>query len=233
MNSYLISLDGNIGSGKSTLGNIIKNIGFINNKKVIFLSEPVDIWKSIKNSENKDILECFYNDIKKYSFSFQMMAYISRLSQIKNTIKNNPNSIIISERSVFSDKNIFAKMLYDDNQMEEIEYTIYKKWFDELTEDIIKLNGIIYLKTEPKVSFNRIKKRNRNGENNIPLSYIEKCHSYHESWVKNKSNILILDGNIEINEKDSIDYININESNIRNKLFLHKITNYIKSLITY
>ena len=86
----LISIEGNIGSGKSTLLKIIRET-YKDNKNIIFIDEPVNEWLNIKNSDNKNILELFYNDKKKYSFSFQILAYITRLRKILEAIKNNNN----------------------------------------------------------------------------------------------------------------------------------------------
>lgn len=176
--SVILSIEGNIGSGKSTIIEYLKNN--FNNKNIIFLPEPVDEWEKIKDNDNNSVLQNFYADQKKYSFAFQMMAYISRLNLLRKTIKNNPNKIILTERSLFTDKYVFAKMLYDSKNMNEIEYQIYNNWFESFL-DLAPISKMIYLKTDPKISFERIGIRNRNGENNIPYDYIENCHLYHNN----------------------------------------------------
>ena len=202
MKSIVISIEGNIGTGKSTFITNLKSYFEKNNiENVIFLQEPVDEWLNIKDKEGNHIIEKFYADKKKYSFSFQMMAYISRLSNIKKILKEKQDVIIISERSLFTDKNVFAKMLYDDNQIEEIEYTIYNKWFNDFIDDI-PFKSIIYLRTTPEICFERIKKRNRDGESDIPLDYLKSCHQYHENWINNESrnnqNVLFIECNDDI-----------------------------------
>ena len=186
----IFSIDGNVGSGKSTL---IRKLKEEMNEDIIFVLEPVDEWANIKDKQNENILTKFYRDQEKYSFSFQMMAYISRLVKLKNTIKAHPNAIIITERSIFTDKNVFAKMLYDDKKIEEVNYSIYLNWFNAFIEDI-PLDGIIYIQADPTVSHKRVLKRNRLGEN-IPLAYLERCHKYHEEWLHNEKNVLTLDAN--------------------------------------
>ena len=197
---YLFCIEGNIGSGKSTLVSKLKNnLKISMNKKIIFLKEPVDIWETIQDKNGTTILEKFYNNQEKYAFSFQMMAYISRLALIRQIIKRYPTAIIISERSIWTDRYVFAKMLYDQKKIEKINYDIYLKWFDEFISDIT-LCGIIYVKTAPEVCQKRIQLRNRLGEN-ISLDYSIKCHQYHESWLKSTHfKILTLDGNIHYNE---------------------------------
>lgn len=96
----IISIEGNIGSGKSTLlANIKSTLKGV--EGVVFLKEPVDEWESIKDKEGRTMLQKFYADQDRYSFSFQMMAYISRLALLRDCIRENPNAIIISERSLY------------------------------------------------------------------------------------------------------------------------------------
>lgn len=196
----IITVEGNIGSGKSTL---VKNLelAFNESDSVCFLQEPVDEWDKIKDEDGKTMIEKYYGNQKKYAFSFQMMAYISRLTRLRNAIKTNPK-VIITERSIFTDKNVFASMLYKGKKIEDVEYIIYTKWFEEFLKDIPPINTI-YVRTTPEIAKQRVEIRARKGET-IPLEYLQLCHEYHERWLYDneleKKNILILDGNIDINK---------------------------------
>ena len=191
---HLFTIEGNIGSGKSTL---ISKLTKYNH--IVFLPEPVDIWNTIRDSAGITILENFYKDPQRYAFSFQMMAYISRLSLLRKAMRADPDAIIITERSIWTDRYIFAKMLYDDHKISNIDYSIYLKWFDEFITDI-HLSGIIYVKTNPTICQERIILRNRVGET-IPLDYSINCHKYHEEWLTSSTTpILTLDGNIHYQE---------------------------------
>ena len=201
--SQIISVEGSIGSGKSTLLKRLKDI-LKESNNIIFLQEPVDEWETIKDKNGITILQKFYEDQEKYSFAFQMMAYISRLSLLKRTIEENPLKIIITERCLNTDRYVFAKMLYDSGKIEDIEYSIYLKWFDHFS-NLQKTQKVIYLKTKPQVCFERISKRNRDGESNIPLDYLENCHNYHEEMIKNiNDEILVIDSNIDTDENPDI-----------------------------
>ena len=80
---YIFTIEGNIGSGKSTLVKKLKNTFHnIENIKIIFLDEPVSVWENIKDKDGKNIIEKYYENQKKYAFSFQMMAYISRIMKL-------------------------------------------------------------------------------------------------------------------------------------------------------
>jgi deoxynucleoside kinase len=202
-NVRIISIEGNIGSGKSSLVSILKE-RFSYSKNICFLQEPIDIWNTIKDYEGKTILENYYKDQTKYAFSFQMMAYISRLSMLKREIRKNKYDIIITERSLNTDRFVFAKMLYDDKKIDELQYQIYLKWFEEFIEEIPKIE-IIYIRTSPHVAYERVKKRAREGESTIELEYLEYCHRYHEYWLnRDKMLSLVFDGNINIYDEPKV-----------------------------
>ena len=204
MNSYkIISIDGNIGSGKTTLLKALKE-KYLLNPNVIFLKEPVSEWKKIKDSDGKTILEKFYLDQNKYAFSFQMMAYISRLAIIKNAINKNPNAIFITERSLYTDKYIFAKMLYDQGKIEDINYKIYLNWFDEFAKDY-PISKIVWIDTTPEICHQRIIKRARLGEGIISLDYLEQYDKYHMTFIKYMNvQTFKLDGNQDIFDNKDI-----------------------------
>jgi deoxyadenosine/deoxycytidine kinase len=203
----IISIEGNIGSGKSTLvSQLEKKYG--NNPDFYFLQEPVDIWNTIVDENGVTILEKFYGNTEKYAFQFQVMAYISRLTLLRKALKVQCK-YIITERSIFTDAHIFAKMLYDDKKMSQIEYSIYKMWFDEFIDES-PVSKLIYVKANPEISCNRVIKRKRQGEN-IPLEYLSKCHEYHEDWLSREKNILTLDGNQDIYETPEVIHEWINQ----------------------
>ena len=194
----IISIEGNIGSGKSTFLSYLKS----NNTKFVFVKEPVDEWESVRDTESgKSIIEKFYEDQEKYSFSFQMMAFISRFSLLRKAIQENPNAIIITERCLYTDKFVFAKMLFDMKKIEDINYQIYCKWFEEFSQEI-PMSKIIYIKTEPEVCLERINKRNRTGENAIELDYLKLCSKYHEEMMvelrEKNIEVIVLNGNADI-----------------------------------
>ena len=198
----IISIEGNIGSGKTTFIEFLKTMWV--DKNIVFIKEPVDEWEKIKDYDGKTILEKFYDDQERYSFSFQMMAYISRLKLLKEAVENNPNSLIITERSLYTDKLVFAKMLYDNKKIEHINYLIYLKWFDTFSKDY-PLNKIIYIQTNSLICYKRIETRSRQGENNISLDYLVSCDLYHEEMIKSlQVEKIILNGNIDIYQNKEI-----------------------------
>lgn len=187
----IISIEGNIGSGKSTFVEQLKQT--LKNDNICFLQEPVEQWNKIVDKDGINILEHYYKDNKRWAFSFQMMAYISRLSILKKAIESNYD-IIITERSLYTDKHVFCQMLYDNDLIEDIEFTIYNKWFEEF--NILENIQYVYLKTDPEISYERVLKRSRSGET-IPLSYLINCSHYHDTWLSNEKDVLYINANVE------------------------------------
>ena len=224
MSPVIISIDGNIGSGKSTLVKLLSD-DLKNNNKVCFLQEPIDIWNSITDENGKTILSHYYADQKKYAFSFQMMAFVSRLSLLREAMTKEYD-YIITERCMITDKMVFAKMLYDEGKIEEIEYNIYNKWFDEFNKDFPNIK-IVYVKTTPEIAKLRVDKRAREGEI-IPLEYLKNCHHYHDTWLNNyDGDIVTLNADVdtEIYPTYNINMIKIIKDfmNLQDDSYIHTI----------
>ena len=195
MPSTIISIDGNIGSGKSTLIEILK---CHYKGDVIVLEEPVNTWIDIVDDKsNEDIISKFYKNKSKYAFSFQILALVTRLKMIRKIIKDNPNIVIIVERSIMTDRYVFCDMLHDEGYINDIEYKVYLNMFDEFINEM-QISGVIYLQTDHRTCYRRILSRDRKGED-ISLSYLTKCEKYHDKWLKSSKTMFIkLNGNDNI-----------------------------------
>ena len=192
----IISIDGNIGSGKSTLYEFLKE-KYKNNKEIGFVEEPVDTWNTVVDEKNVPILTNLYKDTHKYAFRFQMMAYISRLHLLRKAVSSNNYQVIITERSVMTDRHIFAKMLHEDGHISLDEMTIYLQWFDEFLNEVYP-SSFVYVRATSKTCDLRIKKRARPGEI-IDSAYLQRCHEFHEEWLGSMGdNVVVLDADIDL-----------------------------------
>ncbi len=198
----VITIEGNIGSGKSTLCKDLENVTFNKPHKIIY--ENVDEWCKLTDNNGHNIFELYYSDKKKYSYLFQSYVICSRVHHILETIKEYPDHIIICERSHLTDFYIFVKMLHSLGDISDIEYKAISQIFKTFN---LEITGTIYNKVDSEICVQRIKKRNRSGEQ-ITSEYIKNLNELHNDWLncddfgdKNNSSILIIDGNIE---KDDI-----------------------------
>lgn len=190
----VVSVEGNIGVGKSTFINILKSKW----EDCEVVSEPVDIWKQLVGSDGKNILQTFYEDIPRWAYSFQNVACITRMMKIEETIRTTKSKYIFLDRSLGTDKNVFEAMLHDDGKLNQIEHSMYNLWCDFYHKYVRPQDNqiYIYLKASPKTCVDRIKKRGRIEEESIGLDYLSGLNNYHDDWLlsdKLKSNVIVID----------------------------------------
>ena len=179
----MIFVEGNIGTGKSTFLNKLS-------QKYKVILEPVDEWTKTRNSNGKNLLEEFYSDPSRNAYLFQSIAFRSRMKNIVHQ-----DSCLI-ERSIYTDKNVFAKTCREDGLINDIEWNDYIGWFDWLSNEFhIKPHGFVYLRCDPEISFERIKHRKRSGEETISFDYLKKLHDKHDEWLLKEPNVVIFDVN--------------------------------------
>ena len=135
-------IEGNIGSGKTTLMDYLNNLQSYKDFKIKTLKEPVEEWKQFTDKETgQNILDYFYKDSKRWGYLFQMNAFITR-SKLIDKYKN--KNVILMERSVYSDTfNVFAKNCYEKKLIKSIEWDTYTNWFEWLS-NTLELNGDAY-----------------------------------------------------------------------------------------
>ena len=98
--TIIISIEGNIGSGKSSVIKELKKY-----KQFYYLEEPVDSWTNNKDDNGKTILDLFYRDNTRWAYTFQNLAYITRVQQIL-AVKDK-YEYIITEKDLFLQTGMF------------------------------------------------------------------------------------------------------------------------------
>ena len=206
----LLSLEGNIGAGKSTIIQKLKE--YLPNVRLI--EEPVGVWTSLKNNEGENLLELFYKDKRRWGYTFHNCAILSRMKLIQDILDNaHPDDIILTERSVHTDRYVFAEMLHDEGVLDNLEWELYNMWFDSFASKI-PLQGIIWTSTSPETSAKRIIKRGRHGEEAIPLEYLKDLDQQHLKWITNTHL-----KTIEISTEEGVDF---EESVLQIKNFINQ-----------
>lgn len=194
MNIALIGLPG---VGKSTLVDILHN-----KYDSLVLKEPLDKWIEYK------LLENFYNDMERYSYTFQTSAILLKMKEYKQILeKNKDKSLYIYDTLPHTDY-CFAKMLYDNGKMNEMEWKLYNEWFDFFIEEYFNIPNlqIIYLHTEPEIILSRIKNRGRKEEESITLEYLKNLDVYFNE-LTNKYNIIKFDYSSNIHNPEQLNFV--------------------------
>lgn len=203
MSPKIFFIEGNIGSGKSTFLKNLEKYNLLTN--VQFIQEPVNEWKETKDKDGINILEHFYSDMNRHCYTFQSFAFISRINQLDQI--DDTKSYVFIERSVFCDKNVFARSCYETKIMSDIEWKIYNKWFDWMVQkykEIFDRSYIIYLATSSETAIKRINKRGREEETTITLEYIDMLNKKHEEWLDEEKNVYNIDANQNICEEQNM-----------------------------
>jgi deoxyadenosine/deoxycytidine kinase len=185
----LFFVEGNISGGKTTLLNRLSKFLEENNRNDIeVILEPVEEWEKI------GLLVSFYKNPGRWAYTFQNFAFITKYMIL---MKLDPNKTYIIERSPWTDYHCFAKLCHERGDISEMEITIYNSWFNTLIKGITDKFEckFIYLKTDPTICLERSKKRNRNGEEGIPLEYLKSLDNKHDEWLSN--DIIKIDGNLD------------------------------------
>ncbi len=183
----LISIEGNIGAGKSTLLQKLKAA----HPEWFFVDEPVAQWMALQNADGTSLLELFYKDKQRWSYTFQNVAVLTRAEELRKTLdlaaeSGTESPVIVMERCLDTDAEVFARMLKDEGCLNQIEWDLYQRWRKVLIEtfNLPKTTGYIWMDASPLVCAERIKMRARHGEEDIPLGYLEELDDAHIEWLQ-------------------------------------------------
>jgi len=180
-------LEGNIGAGKTSLGNLLKD-----STAFEFLEEPVDMWR---DGFANNLFEMFYKDMDRWSFTFQIMAFTTRAKTWSEILAKVQGEQIVLERSIFTDRNVFAKNLYAQGAMNDSEWELYQQLWDFLALNYCLVpDKIFYLRTPAEICLERIKKRGRDEEQQMPLDYLKRLEDLHDEWLLEHPDVILLDG---------------------------------------
>lgn len=195
-----ISIEGNIGSGKTEFINNICSL--INNKYVIY-TEPIEKWTSFNNL---NLLKLKYENPNEYAYLCQDYIQLTLFDIHK---QNHDYKLV--ERSLPSLHNVFNKYSYSYDDISEIQYKLLEEKHNIYYNSYNKINKFIYLRTDPAVAYNRIRQRNRSGEQNISLELIESIHALHEDWISNlnEDDYVIINYNTDIKDINFNEYISL------------------------
>lgn len=193
---FMVSIEGNIGCGKSTLLNYFKKFGVVE-----IIQEPIDQWTDV---DGHNVLESLYQDGQRWNFTFNMYALLTRMKlhtmpQIK--------PVRLMERSVYSTHHCFVENNFQSGTLTGLEHGILSQWFDWLVSaHDTHLNLIVYLKADPYICYERLKKRARKEEESVPLTLLENLHKMHEDWLVKQVHgplpapVMVLDANSDMEE---------------------------------
>ena len=191
---YIFSIEGNIGSGKTTIIHHLQRLY----KDVILVEEPVKDWQNI---EGENLLSKKNDDLNRWGYSFEAYVLITKMNELTKAALSE-QKIILIERCMLTDK-AFFDVNVENGLSTPMEIAMFSNLYEFLSKNVYpKMNGIIYLDTPVEECASRMKKRGREGEQNISLEYLKQLNDHFKKVVnESKIPVLYLDGIYDL-EKD-------------------------------
>ncbi len=186
-----IAIEGNIGSGKTSLA---KRIGDDFNAKLV-----------LERFADNPFLPKFYKDEDRYAFPLEMSFLADRYHQLTDGL----SQFDLFKNFIVSDYYIFKSLIFAQVTLPKEEYGLYRKMFDIMYKEISKPDVYVFLYQNTDRLIENIKRRGREYEQNIQADYLDKIHKGYISFIKSKEEL-----NTLIVDVSELDFVN-NEDDYR------------------
>ena len=181
-----IAIAGNIGSGKSTLTELLaKHYGW----------EP-----KYEAVDYNPYLDDYYKDIPRWSFNLEVYFLKQRFKDLLDIAKS--EKTIIQDRSIFEGVYVFTATNKEMGNLSERDFDTYMELFESMLT-IAKLPDLmIYLRSSVPHLVSNIQKRGRDYEQSIQLDYLKNLNTRYDDFIFNKYK-----GKVLVVEVDDIDFL--------------------------
>ncbi len=181
-----IAIAGNIGSGKTTLTEI--------------LSQRYGA-KAYYEEPNNPYIGDFYEDMQRWSFHLQVSFLGSRIQQTLEMLAASEGDIF-QDRTIYEDAHIFADNLRQMGLMSSRDAETYMRIFGLVTNLVPQPDLLIYLKASVPTLISQIRRRGREYEMNIDEGYLQRLNEKYEHWINH-----IYKGKVLVIDKDTEDFV--------------------------
>ena len=174
---YIFSIEGNIGSGKTT---IIRHLQRLYGDQVILVEEPVKDWQ---NLEGENLLNKKNEDLNRWGYSFEAYVLITKMNELTK-VAHLDKKIILIERCMLTDK-VFFDINVENALSNPMEEAMFKNLYEFLSNNVYpKLSGIIYLDTPVDECIQRMILRGRKEEKSLTKEYLTQLDDNFKKVIK-------------------------------------------------
>lgn len=166
MKYSFITVEGNIGAGKTTLSHL--------------LSKHYNARLVLEQFADNPFLPKFYENPGQYAFPLELFFMAERFKQLKELIQQKDmfQTVTISDY-LFTKCLLFAKVNLPDD-----EFRLYQRLFDIIHQQLVRPDILIYLHASVEKLQQNIRKRNRPYEQNIPNEYLFNIQETYTHYIK-------------------------------------------------
>ena len=166
MNYHFITIEGNIGAGKTTLSHL--------------LSRHFNARLVLEEFADNPFLPKFYENPKLYAFPLELFFMAERYKQLKDLIQQKDlfQSVTISDY-LFTKCLLFAKVNFPDD-----EFKLYQRLFEIIHQQLLQPDLLIYLHCPINKLQQNIQKRGRSYEQGISNDYLESVQDVYQQYLK-------------------------------------------------
>lgn len=166
MKYNFVTIEGNIGAGKTTLANL--------------LSKHFNARLILEEFADNPFLPKFYENPKQYAFPLELFFMAERFKQLKDLIQQKDlfQQITVSDY-LFTKSLLFAKV-----NLPEDEYRLYQRLFEIILQQLVQPDILIYLHAPVSKLQENIRKRARPYEQKIPDDYLMNIQQTYTHYIK-------------------------------------------------
>ena len=166
MKYNFITIEGNIGAGKTTLAHL--------------LSKHLNAKLILEEFADNPFLPKFYENKQQYAFPLELFFMAERYKQLKELLQTKDmfQKVTISDY-LFTKCLLFAKV-----NLPEEEFLLYQKLFDIINPQLVQPDLLIYLHAPISRLKENIKKRNRSYEQSIESDYLFSLQETYTQYIK-------------------------------------------------